>query len=265
MAKGLLLVIMEPPAPLEEEFHDWYDSEHLPQRLALPGFESGSRWVCLSGWPRWLAIYDLSSIAALDDAAYAAVSGQNSTPWSRRILPRTLGRQRIVAEQIYPSEALAPAPETICRLGLARYATRPGDVLPALQEAASRMEGLRQLRLFDDGNAIWVLAALSRPAEMAEYASLFAAGNAVPTLANLYAPYRRAWRRGDRQHRLDLRPALDRLGPGRLCLGQGGDHPALARHRRRVRAQAHPREHRRPRSDAHADGRDPARQPTHGR
>lgn len=191
MAKGLLLVMMEPPAALEEEFHDWYDSEHLPQRLGLPGFETGSRWVCLSGWPRWLAIYDLSSTAALADPAYAAVSGQNSTPWSRRILPRTVGRQRIIAEQVYPAEALAPAPEAVCRLGLARYAERSGDLRPALKQAASRMEGLHQLRLFDDGTSIWVLAAFSRPVEMAECALLFTAGDATPTLVNLYAPY---WR-----------------------------------------------------------------------
>lgn len=192
MAKGLLLVMMEPPASLEEEFHDWYDSEHLPQRLGLPGFESGSRWVCLSGWPRWLAIYDLSSTTVLDDAAYAAVSGPNATPWSRRVLPRTLGRQRIVAEQIDPGKALAPAPETICRLGLARYAGRPGDVLPALRQAADQVEGLRQLRLFDDGRFTWVLAAFARPVEMVELASLLASGGAAPAIANLYAPYRRA-------------------------------------------------------------------------
>lgn len=192
MAKGLLLVMMEPPAMLEAEFHDWYDSEHLPQRLSLPGFESGSRWVCLFGWPRWLAIYDLASTAALSDPAYIAVSGPNSTPWTCRILPRTLGRLRVVAEQVHPGETLAPAPETVCRLGLARYPGRPSDILPALHEAASGTEGLRQLRLFDDGKSTWALAAFSRPIETADLASLLASGGAAPTLANLYAPYRRA-------------------------------------------------------------------------
>lgn len=192
MGKGLLLVMMEPPATLEEEFHDWYDSEHLPQRLGLPGFESGSRWVCLSGWPRWLAVYDLSSTAALRDAAYIAVSGPNSTPWSRRVLPRTLGRQRIVAEQVYPGEALAPAPEKTCRLALARYPARPSDILPVLRDTGSGTEGLRQLRLFDDGTSSWALAAFSRPVETADVAPLFSASGAEPTLSNLYAPYRRA-------------------------------------------------------------------------
>ena len=64
--KALLLVTMEAPASFEEEFNDWYDFEHLPQRLAMPGFENGGRFVCLEGWPRWLALYDLSSRAALE-------------------------------------------------------------------------------------------------------------------------------------------------------------------------------------------------------
>ena len=32
--KPLLLVLMEPPAGMEAEFNDWYDTEHLPERPA---------------------------------------------------------------------------------------------------------------------------------------------------------------------------------------------------------------------------------------
>ena len=78
--RGLLLVMMEPPASLEEEFNDWYDTEHFPQRSAVPGFESASRWVCLDGWPRWLAIYDLATLDVLLCDAYREMSGAKSTP-----------------------------------------------------------------------------------------------------------------------------------------------------------------------------------------
>ena len=47
--KGFLLVTMEPPAELEEEFNDWYDMEHIPGRGGIPGFESARRFVCISG------------------------------------------------------------------------------------------------------------------------------------------------------------------------------------------------------------------------
>ncbi|WP_191486815.1 DUF4286 family protein [Pseudomonas sp. FEN] len=111
MNGALLLVLMQPPSSQEEEFNDWYDTEHFPQRLALPGFLDGQRWVCSEGWPRYLALYELENEEVLNTAQYLSVSGARSTPWSRRILPRTVGRQRIVlrtrAETRRPGQAAA--------------------------------------------------------------------------------------------------------------------------------------------------------------
>lgn len=191
MAKGLLLVMMEPPAPLEEEFNDWYDSEHLPQRCGLPGFENGSRWVCLSGWPRWLAIYDLASVDALATPTYAAVSGTRSTPWSRRILPRMIGRQRVVASQVEPGQAAAPDPDAVCRLALARFQGRPAGMVAALS-ARNKANGEAPVRLFDDGSSFWALAPFSGPIEAGQAAAMLSSGDDRPTLLNLYAPYRRS-------------------------------------------------------------------------
>ena len=198
--KGLLLVTMEAPSSLEEEFNDWYDTEHFPQRRALPGFESASRWACLSGWPRWLAIYDLASVQAVATPEYAAVSGRNSTPWSRRILPRTVGRTRIVAEQIAPGRALSGEPEEITRLLLVRYAAlqpeQESAVAKALGEQAERVQGLLQLRLFRSAGAaapdIWALGEFQIPISLAAMESQFGvvAGRGSRML-NLYCPYHR--------------------------------------------------------------------------
>lgn len=193
MRKGLLLVTMEPPASLEEEFNDWYDSEHLPQRRGLPGFESGSRWVCLSGWPRWLAIYDLTSTAALDTPEYAAVSGNNSTPWSKRVLPRTIGRQRIVAEQIHPGDSLASPPDKVARLCVAHYPEAGECAVDDLTRATANLDSLLQLRLFrDTAGGLWSLAAFARPTAPTRTDEAFGNGTAGGArLLNLYAPYRR--------------------------------------------------------------------------
>ena len=29
----------------EDEFNDWYDLEHIPQRLAIKGFINAERWI----------------------------------------------------------------------------------------------------------------------------------------------------------------------------------------------------------------------------
>ena len=41
--KGFLLVFMHPPAECEEEFNAWYDTEHIPERLSVPGILTGLR------------------------------------------------------------------------------------------------------------------------------------------------------------------------------------------------------------------------------
>jgi hypothetical protein len=33
--RGLLMVYVDVPAPLEDEFNRWYNEEHLPERLAI--------------------------------------------------------------------------------------------------------------------------------------------------------------------------------------------------------------------------------------
>ena len=41
--KGFLMAMMEPPPTIEEEFNDWYDTEHIPDRASIPGFETARR------------------------------------------------------------------------------------------------------------------------------------------------------------------------------------------------------------------------------
>ena len=102
-AKGLLLVLVDPAAALEEELNDWYDTEHLPERAAVPGFETARRFTSLGDGPRYAAVYDLASLDVLASAAYCAVSGANFSPWTRRITNRC-HPFRIAAHQIGAGE-----------------------------------------------------------------------------------------------------------------------------------------------------------------
>src|SRR5579875_1599089 len=45
MAKGILIAAMDFTAAPEDEFHDWYDLEHVPERLRVPGFLNAERWI----------------------------------------------------------------------------------------------------------------------------------------------------------------------------------------------------------------------------
>jgi hypothetical protein len=103
--KGFLLVMMHPPPAFEEEFNAWYDTEHLPERLAVPGFETALRFVCLSGHPRYLAMYDLAGLEVLDSPEYLKVAFANSSPWTLRVLQR-VRLYRAAGRQIYPGGAI---------------------------------------------------------------------------------------------------------------------------------------------------------------
>ncbi len=91
----------EPPAAMEEEFNAWYDQEHLPERLAIPGFRSARRWVCER---TYLATYELDSLTVLSSPAYLA-RYQHPTPWTRRCLDRCVVFKRWACEQVEPGDA----------------------------------------------------------------------------------------------------------------------------------------------------------------
>lgn len=146
---AILLVTMEPPAVLEEEFNDWYDNEHVPERRAIAGFLNGLRMVCVKGWPRYLAVYDLERLSVLDSPGYLDVSGDNFSPWSKRVLNRVRGQYRAAGEQVYPGQAVTGS---FARLLLIRLRSLPLESENSLIEAARQgyegQPGVKQVRVF---------------------------------------------------------------------------------------------------------------------
>jgi len=105
---GLLLTMTEPPPQMEEEFNAWYDSEHLPERLAIPGFVSARRWVdpqAAAGSGKYLATYELEHQEVLQTPDYLAHVGEHFTPWSKRCLSRCVLFRRWACTQIFPGDA----------------------------------------------------------------------------------------------------------------------------------------------------------------
>jgi hypothetical protein len=106
MKRGLLLTMTEPPPAMDEEFNAWYDGEHLPERLAIPGFRSARRWVAdvAPAEGRYLATYELDSQAVLSSSPYLA-RFQGATPWTRRCLGKAVVFRRWGCEQTRPGDA----------------------------------------------------------------------------------------------------------------------------------------------------------------
>jgi hypothetical protein len=194
-AQALLLVMMEPPPSLEEEFNDWYDTEHFPQRRSMPGFTSASRWVCLEGWPRWVALYYLESLDALRTPDYLAVSGSQSTPWSKRILPRTSGRRRVIASSVETAQGIG---RETSRLLVVSYpdAVDARTLLESARTSVAALTDTAHVRGFEQteegGSTFWLIVECrALVAVSALHASLDVLDGHGASVFNLYAPYLR--------------------------------------------------------------------------
>jgi hypothetical protein len=85
---GLLIAFMNPPAD-DDDFNAWYDEEHVPLRMGVPGFLNGRRFRAAplpapqtsqdsSSHPRYVAVYDLESVAVLDSTPYTRLIPERS-------------------------------------------------------------------------------------------------------------------------------------------------------------------------------------------
>jgi hypothetical protein len=76
------------------EWEDWHTHEHMPERLAIPGFLRGSRWISGSSY---FVLYELDTSATLTGAAYLERLN-DPTPWSRRMMPHHRNMVRSLCE-----------------------------------------------------------------------------------------------------------------------------------------------------------------------
>jgi hypothetical protein len=83
--QGLLQIMTDVAPEFEDEFNQWYEQEHLAERMAIPGFIRARRFKALEGSPKYLALYDLASPDVLNCEAYRHLVGEGRTAWSRRL------------------------------------------------------------------------------------------------------------------------------------------------------------------------------------
>lgn len=102
---GLLAVWNDIAAGDETEFDAWYDEEHFPERLAVPGFLNARRYRDAAAPQRYAAIYDTVSMAVLTSAAYLERLASPS-PRTRAIMPRFRNMTRAACEVVADLGAL---------------------------------------------------------------------------------------------------------------------------------------------------------------
>jgi hypothetical protein len=163
---AILAVWNDVDGALEAAFNDWYVRDHLPDRLAIPGFRRGRRWLSTGGSPRYFTYYEIDDVGVMHSPAYLDRHG-NPTEWTRQIMPAFVGMNRSICRVTARRGSgdggvagvlrLAPDPQQAGTLrrwlaaeALPAIADLPGVVAAALWELdadASRMPDTAETRL----------------------------------------------------------------------------------------------------------------------
>ncbi len=108
MPKGLLIAAFDFSTAAADEFHDWYDLEHVPERQRVPGFGACERWIGADQPTHAVATYDLDQLEVLRSQPYKAIAYENLSPWSKRVTAKCKRLLRFEGTATGPAGGAAP-------------------------------------------------------------------------------------------------------------------------------------------------------------
>ena len=161
------------------EWEDWHSSEHMPERLAIPGFLRGTRWVALSGEPSYFVSYEVTQLTAITGGAYVERLN-NPTPWSRKMMPHHRNMMRSLCmvragwggglPQALATVRFAPRAAALPKLPRGKGLT--GAHLLESQPVAGALQTAEQKIRGGDATADWVLLVGGYDAEAVRAAAM---------------------------------------------------------------------------------------------
>ena len=94
---GLLVVRVDVRPEDEAELNRWYDTEHLPEKLATPGFVTATRYHSADQPGRYLAVYELEDPTVVTSSSYLS---QPMSPWATDLMARWTSWDRSVWQRL---------------------------------------------------------------------------------------------------------------------------------------------------------------------
>jgi hypothetical protein len=99
----ILLIVRTDVVPeMEEEFNRFYDEEHVPRLLRVPGVLSAKRAKSMGAGPKYIAVYEHESAQVQETALYKEAV---DTEWARRVKPHLRNFQREIYRLLPPKGA----------------------------------------------------------------------------------------------------------------------------------------------------------------
>lgn len=174
LGKTALALSFDIAAEAIVEHDNWHSHEHFRERMSIPGFMRGSRWLALSGEPGYFVLYEVADIDTLASPAYLERLN-NPSPWTAKMMTHYRGMKRgfcrvtcsfgLGLGQVGLLLRFSPEPEkeTGLRLWLSRellpaLPSRVGLVSAHLLEAAAKPELTREQGIRGkDAGVDWVV------------------------------------------------------------------------------------------------------------
>jgi hypothetical protein len=132
------------------EHDDWHTHEHFPERLSIPGFLRGTRWIAEQGRPRYFVMYEVEGLEVLASAAYLERLN-NPTPWTQKMMTHYRGMTRGLCRVTHSFGAGLGHVALLVRFKPAQG--KPPDWLHAVAGALPQRPGLASAHLFESGLA----------------------------------------------------------------------------------------------------------------
>ena len=98
---GVLAVWMDCAPYGEKDFNEWYNRQHLEERVGVPGFLSGARYAAVRADRAYFTWYRTESVSVLASEAYRSRL-DNPTEWTQRVMPsfrRTIRSAMVVFQR----------------------------------------------------------------------------------------------------------------------------------------------------------------------
>lgn len=102
LGKAAMLLTFDVEQGAIAEHDDWHTHEHLPERLSIPGFLRGTRWVAVRGVPRYVVLYEIDRLETLESRSY--LERLNCpTPWTSKMMTyyRAMSRGLCTVQKSY--------------------------------------------------------------------------------------------------------------------------------------------------------------------
>ena len=84
----------------KDAFYEWHAREHMPERVAIPGFCRGRRYIASAGAPEYFNLYEADNPEVLGGADYLARLNQ-PTPWTRDVVASFRNVARGICRVLY--------------------------------------------------------------------------------------------------------------------------------------------------------------------